>query len=55
VLYRYQFAPPGNPEGNWWQRKELGVWLPPMSADDPKLLNWLQQAGWLEKTNPASP
>ena len=54
VLFRYRFARPGNPEGNWWQREELGLWLPPLSADDPRLINLLQQAGWLEKTNSVS-
>ena len=47
VLYRYAFAPPGNPAGNWWKREELGIWLPPLSADDPHLLSILRQAGWL--------
>ncbi len=55
VLYRYQFAPPGNPEGNWWKREELGLWLPPLSADNPQLLDWLKQAGWLEPPNQTSP
>jgi hypothetical protein len=54
VLYRYEFARPGNPEGNWWRREELGLWLPPLSADDPRLLNWLQQGGWLDLTNAVS-
>lgn len=54
VLYRYRFARPHNPEGNWWQRQELGLWLPPLSADDPRLIDLLQQAGWLEKTNSVS-
>jgi hypothetical protein len=48
VLYRYQFARPGNSEGNWWKREELAPWLPPLSADDPRLLELLKQAGWLE-------
>lgn len=47
VLYRYQFAPIGNPEGNYWKREPLGLWLPPLSADDPRLLSFLKQAGWL--------
>jgi len=55
VLYQYKFAPSGNPEGNWWKREALGPWLPPMSADDPRLLSFLKQAGWLEKTNSVSP
>ncbi len=41
----------GNPEGNWWKREELGLWLPPLSANDPRLVQFLQQAGWLDDTN----
>ena len=48
VVYRYQFAPPGNPKRDWWQREELGIWLPPLSADDPRLLDLLHRAGWLK-------
>ena len=55
ILYHYEFARPGNPEGNWWKREEVGLWLPPLSADDPRLLNALQQAGWLNETNAADP
>jgi hypothetical protein len=47
VLYRYAFAPPGNPKGRWWTRQELGLWLPPLSATDPRLLAVLRQFGWL--------
>jgi hypothetical protein len=39
-LYRYEFAPPGNRAGAWWRRRDLGPWLPPLSADDPRLLRW---------------
>jgi hypothetical protein len=49
VLYQYQFNEPGNSNGSWWTRKELGLWLPPLSADDPRLLEWLRQAGWLRE------
>jgi len=48
VLYRYQFAPPGNPDHQWWKREKLGLWLPALSADDPRLRAFLTQAGWLE-------
>jgi hypothetical protein len=48
MLYRYQFAPPGNAQGAWWQRTELGVWLPPMSTDDPRLREFLSACGWLQ-------
>jgi hypothetical protein len=47
VLYRYAFAQPGNPEGNWWIRERVGdSWLPAMSANDPRLLEFLKTAGW---------
>lgn len=48
VLYRYQFAPPGNAQHLWWHREKLGLWLPALSADDPRLQAVLRQAGWLE-------
>lgn len=47
MLYRYEFAPPGNPEGAWWKRTPLGQWLPPLSADDPRLRSILASYGWL--------
>ena len=31
-LYRYEFAPPGNPSGAWWRREKLGTWLAPITA-----------------------
>jgi hypothetical protein len=46
TLYRYQFAPPGNPEGDWWTRESLGQWLPPLSVDNPRLISLLKQEGW---------
>jgi hypothetical protein len=55
VLYRYEFAKPGNPEGNWWKREKLGLWLTPLSANDPRLVSLLEHVGWLEKTNSAAP
>jgi hypothetical protein len=48
MLYRYQFARPGNPSGAWWKREELGLWLPPLAADDPRLRSFLVQAGWIQ-------
>jgi len=47
VLYHYQFAPPGNPEGAWWKRTRLGLWLPALSADDPRLRSILVSYGWI--------
>lgn len=46
ILYQYQFAPPGNQAGVWWTRKKLGTWLPPLSAKDPSLEQYLNSAGW---------
>ncbi|RPD47873.1 lipase maturation factor family protein [Hymenobacter sediminis] len=48
VRYRYRFAPPGNPEGLWWHREQVDIWLPPLSADDPSLVQFLQGAGWVQ-------
>jgi hypothetical protein len=47
-LYRYAFAPPGDPSGAWWTRTLLGDWLPPLSKDDPRLLRFLSAYGWLQ-------
>jgi hypothetical protein len=49
VLYQYAFQDPGALNGNWWSRKKLGLWLPPLSADDPRFLEWLRRAGWLSE------
>jgi Lipase maturation factor len=49
VLYEYEFQNPANSNGFWWSRKELGLWLPPLSADDPRLIEWLRRAGWLRE------
>jgi len=43
-LYIYRFAPAGNKEGRIWDREKLGDWIPPMSADDPGLIEFLQKA-----------
>jgi hypothetical protein len=55
VLYRYQFAPLGNSDGNWWKREQLSLWLPPLSTEDPRLIQFLNQAGWLKNTNSIRP
>ncbi len=49
VLFRYSFAPPGNPEGRWWNRERIDLWLPPLSAGDTRLRGLLQSAGWLDE------
>ena len=44
--WRYEFAPPGEADGTWWKRTLVGEWLPPLSADDPRLLRFLRLHGW---------
>jgi hypothetical protein len=46
AYFRYEFAPSGNPDGAWWTRTYLGDWLPPLSADDPRLRRALIAYGW---------
>ena len=45
-LFRYEFAPPDDPTGAWWKRTALGPWIPPLSADDPRLRRFLVMYGW---------
>ncbi len=48
ILYRYSFAKPGNKEGRWWNRERVGIyWLPPLSADDPRLIGTLKMQRWI--------
>ena len=48
VLYRYSFAKPHNPQGVWWDRERVSMWLPPMSANDPGLVGFLKSSGWIQ-------
>src|SRR5207302_3648640 len=34
-LFRYEFAPPGDPGAGWWKRTPLGRWLPALSVASP--------------------
>lgn len=53
-LYEYRFARPGQPD--WWEREYLGVYLPPLAADDPALLAALARFGWVSvPPGPAGP
>ena len=47
VLYRYKFAEPGNPQGLYWTVDEIGDWMPVLSADDPRLVKFLEGEGWV--------
>jgi hypothetical protein len=42
VLYRYSFARPGNPNGLWWNRERIGLWIAPLSVKDTTLINYLR-------------
>jgi hypothetical protein len=52
VRYRYEFARPGNPKEDWWKRQEHSLWLPPVSATDPRLLAALKRLGWMPEVTP---
>jgi hypothetical protein len=47
--YRYRFTDKG--EAAWWKRELQGIYLPPLSLDDPAFRAILQQQGWLESEN----
>ena len=48
ILYRYAFVKAGHPKGLWWSRQREGEpWLPAMSADDPRLTDFLKREGWI--------
>jgi hypothetical protein len=46
-LYEYSFAKPGNPQHLWWQRKQLGNWIQPLSANDSALVRFLKSEEWI--------
>jgi len=46
-LYRYRFTKPGDPQGLFWERERIGDWISPVSADDARLVKFLQGAGWV--------
>jgi hypothetical protein len=48
TLYRYRFAPRGDPGGAWWTRERLGTWLPPLSTEDLRLRRFLRSYDWLD-------
>jgi hypothetical protein len=43
-LYRYRFAPPGDPA--WWKREPIGQWLPALSPDDSEFQRFLTAMDW---------
>lgn len=45
-FYHYKFAPIGNKDGLVWNREYIGEWLPPLSASNPKLKEYIKAYGW---------
>ena len=48
VLYRYSFAKPGNSQGNWWKKEQIGMWISAVSKDNSNLINILESRGWIK-------
>jgi hypothetical protein len=46
IRYRYAFARSDSTGGRWWNRERVNAWLPPLSADDPRLIDYVRRAGW---------
>jgi hypothetical protein len=46
TLYRYKFVQPGNPQGLFWTREQIGDWIPPVSLNDSRLVKYLEYQGW---------
>jgi hypothetical protein len=44
-LYRYKFV---KSDTAWWAREKLGDWIPPMSASDQRLIQFLKSYGWVK-------
>jgi hypothetical protein len=47
VLYRYSFVKPGNPKDLWWSRERVSLWIPALSANDPRLVAFVKSEGWM--------
>ncbi len=45
-LYRYQFTRIREPTKAWWRRTLIAEYAPPLSLDDPALLEYLARAGF---------
>jgi hypothetical protein len=49
LLYSYRLTTPAEhaQSGAWWKRELQGVWLPPVSLQDPAFRRMLQYEGWM--------
>ena len=43
ILYKYSFAESNNDKGLWWNREKISEWLPAMSTNDPRLIDFLKR------------
>lgn len=48
VLYQYEFEKPGNPQGLWWKREKVMIWIPPLSVNNAQLITYLKWQGWIK-------
>jgi hypothetical protein len=47
-LYEYHFTRPGAARGQWWDRRRVGGYLPPLSLEDQRFVEILRDQDWLE-------
>jgi hypothetical protein len=45
--YRYRFTRFGEGDGAWWVRERVGMYLAPLSHDDPQVREFLELHGWM--------
>jgi Lipase maturation factor len=48
IWYRYRFAKHGNPQGLWWTRERVGLWIEPRSVNDQVLIAVLKGQEWIK-------
>jgi len=48
VAYHYEFTNPASGERSWWTRKQLGLWLPPLSLESGDFRGFLEAYGWIK-------
>ncbi len=48
-IYWYRFTRPGDRSRAWWRRDHVDSYLRPVRLDDPELLEFLRQHGWLPR------
>ena len=46
LYYRYELTRLSEPGRDWWKRTLVSDYLPPLTRDDPRLIQYLREAGW---------